>query len=208
MSCPVIIADYRENRSGVIKRLENLGVEVKLKNLPCGDYIVSDSMAFERKSRQDFIQSYNDGHLLNQLLLLRKTFEKPFLLIEAADIKTERQLHFHLDLVTNLMLFYKDHFIPTIETKNIYETADILASLAKENTQAKNFPQVRNPPMKAYVINVLCALPFMTPSIAEKLIRKFGSLRNIINNVDSWKDVESVPNELLQWVKESKIFTQ
>lgn len=205
MPNPMIIADYRENRSGIIKRLKNFEVEVKLKNLPCGDYIISDSMAIERKSKQDFTQSFSEGRLLNQLLLMKKTFKEPLLLIEA-NIKTKRQLHFHLDLVTDLMLFYTDYHIATIETKNIDETAYLLAILARESAQAKNLPQVRNPPMKAHVINVLCALPFMTPSIAEKLIRKFGSLRNIINNVDSWKDVEGMPDELLKWVKKSKIF--
>ena len=116
MPNPMIIADYRENRSGIIKRLKNFEVEVKLKNLPCGDYIISDSMAIERKSKQDFTQSFSEGRLLNQLLLMKKTFKEPLLLIEA-NIKTKRQLHFHLDLVTDLMLFYTDYILQLLKLK-------------------------------------------------------------------------------------------
>lgn len=44
-----IIVDYREQRSKVIGSLEKLGADIEITTLKVGDYVVSDSVAFERK---------------------------------------------------------------------------------------------------------------------------------------------------------------
>lgn len=51
-----IIADLRERPSGIPRRLSQKGLEVRLQNLPAGDYLLSPNVAIERKTTADFIQ--------------------------------------------------------------------------------------------------------------------------------------------------------
>ena len=53
-----IFVDPREREMG--KLLEAKGLEVTLKNLEVGDYVVSDRVAIERKTAQDFVASIID----------------------------------------------------------------------------------------------------------------------------------------------------
>ena len=50
-----IIIDERERKSGIPKLLKNIGVNVEIKTLPIGDYIVSHETVVERKSINDLI---------------------------------------------------------------------------------------------------------------------------------------------------------
>jgi hypothetical protein len=47
---PEIVIDHREMRSPVAKILERLGVKLTFRTLLVGDYVVSDRIAFERKT--------------------------------------------------------------------------------------------------------------------------------------------------------------
>ena len=49
-----IIIDERERKSGIPKLLKDIGVNVEIKTLPIGDYIVSHETVVERKSINDF----------------------------------------------------------------------------------------------------------------------------------------------------------
>ena len=61
---PVIIADYRENRTPVFKELANLGIEVRTEDMLAGDFLIGPGIGVERKAAPDFIQSLFAGKLL------------------------------------------------------------------------------------------------------------------------------------------------
>ncbi len=78
-----IVVDTRE-KSSVPKELEKLGADLKLDTLPCGDYQVSDEMAFEYKSVPDFLSSEvgkEKMKLHRQVFDLAAGYPKPALLI-------------------------------------------------------------------------------------------------------------------------------
>jgi Fanconi anemia group M protein len=54
---PEIVIDRREMRSHVAKTLERLGVKLTFKTLLVGDYVVSDRIAFERKTIDDLFMA-------------------------------------------------------------------------------------------------------------------------------------------------------
>lgn len=62
-----IFADFREKGSGVIKELVNQGVEVRMQNLAVGDYILSNRVCVEFKTKQDFVASIIDKRLCSRL---------------------------------------------------------------------------------------------------------------------------------------------
>ena len=62
-----VVADHREIASGVIEELQRMsGVEVRLEQLPVGDYLVDGVCLFERKSLRDLARSIIDGRLFSQ----------------------------------------------------------------------------------------------------------------------------------------------
>lgn len=67
--CPIttIVADHREMAGGLIDILKQMpGVEVRVAQLPLGDYLVNGVCLFERKTLQDFAKSLIDGRLFAQ----------------------------------------------------------------------------------------------------------------------------------------------
>ena len=77
-----IIIDERERKSGIPKLLKDIGVNVEIKTLPIGDYIVSHETVVERKSINDLIASIFDGRLFDQCNRLKEHFQFPIILLE------------------------------------------------------------------------------------------------------------------------------
>ena len=77
-----IVIDERERKSGIPKLLKAIGVNVELKTLPIGDYIVSPETVVERKSIHDLMSSIFDGRLFDQCNRLKDHFQFPIILLE------------------------------------------------------------------------------------------------------------------------------
>jgi ERCC4-type nuclease len=62
-----IVADDREENAGVVEKLREMeDVEVEIRRLPVGDYLVAERVLFERKTLLDFTISLIDGRLFRQ----------------------------------------------------------------------------------------------------------------------------------------------
>ena len=61
-----IVIDDRERKSGIPELIKKIGINVEIKTLQVGDYIVSPETVVERKSIQDFMSSIFDGRLFDQ----------------------------------------------------------------------------------------------------------------------------------------------
>ena len=77
-----IIADHREKGSKTFEWLKSFDADVREKQLDVADYIVSGRIGIERKTVEDFLNSFFDQRLFVQLEKLTSTFEKPLLIIE------------------------------------------------------------------------------------------------------------------------------
>ena len=62
---PRIVIDDRERKSGIPELIKKIGINVEIKTLQVGDYIVSPETVVERKSIQDFMSSIFDGRLFD-----------------------------------------------------------------------------------------------------------------------------------------------
>jgi len=63
-----IIVDERERKSGIPELLKSIGLNLEMKTLPIGDYIVAPETIVERKSIRDLMASVFDGRLFDQCL--------------------------------------------------------------------------------------------------------------------------------------------
>ena len=86
MEKPVVHVDHREAKSGVVRELSNLGVQIRTSTLTVADYQISDNIGVERKSAHDFTGSIIDKRLYKQAKDLVDQFSSPIIIIEGESI--------------------------------------------------------------------------------------------------------------------------
>jgi len=179
-----IFADYREKGSGIIKALSESGVRVELSKLDVADYLLSERVAVEHKTARDFVDSIIDGRLLSQLSNLKK-YERPLVVIEGEeDIYSQRKIHPNA-LRGVLATILVNYGMPLVHTKNYKETAALFLIIAKREADPskKDFilhtaKPLTDKELQEYIVG---ALPGVGPALAKPLLKKFKTIRNIIN---------------------------
>ncbi|MCX8172352.1 MAG: DEAD/DEAH box helicase [Archaeoglobaceae archaeon] len=129
-----ILIDSREIRSEVVKILRDLGIELEVKNLEVADYVLSDRVAIERKTVDDFLDSLISDRLFSQLLKL-KSYQRPVIIIEGENIY-RRAIHPNA-IRGAIATILVDFGIPIVFTKDGRETAELIAAIAKREQEEK-----------------------------------------------------------------------
>lgn len=202
-----VYADSREAKSGVVKNLFNMGISINTGNLDVADYVLSDRVAVERKSVDDFIESLiKKEKLFNQLFRLKKSYYKPILLIEGENIY-KRAVNPNA-VRGALAAITIDMGIPILFTRTPDETADMLASIASREQKFKH----REPSTHANKSKrslqeqqeyVVVAISNIGPVIARNLLEHFGTIENIVNaSEEELVKVPNVGNKTAEKIKE------
>src|SRR3954471_13932204 len=77
-----VLVDHRERGSSIPDALVAAGLDVRLTDLPVGDYVLGHGLAVERKGPQDLGASVRDGRIFDQAVRLQSAFPQAVLLIE------------------------------------------------------------------------------------------------------------------------------
>jgi len=175
-----VFVDHRES-GAIVSELTRLGAEVTVRQLPLGDYLLSDRTIVERKTSGDFEASVMDGRLFEQAGRLEESCEFPILIIEGP-LKAMRinQGAF----MGAYMAILVDFGIHIINTREEGETADMIYLLAKREQLKEKRPIRLLAKRKAYTLahqqlRVLEAFPSIGPITAKKLLAEFGSLESV-----------------------------
>jgi len=178
-----IIVDEREKKSGIPDLLRAVGVNIELKNLSVGDYIVAPETIIERKSIQDFISSVFDGRLFDQCNRLKEHFEHPIILMEGnvdqIEELTENPLVFY-GAISSVILDFK---IPIIPTPNASHTAKLLIAMCtrQENKKGPFLKKIKKSDnLQKQQLTVLCSLPGVGEKLATRMLERFGSPTNTL----------------------------
>jgi len=183
-----IIVDERERKSGIPDLLKSVGINVEIKTLPIGDYIVAPETVVERKSLSDFVSSVFDGRLFDQCSRLKEHFQHPILLVEGnldeIDEITENPLIFYGTIATIAL----DFKIPIIPTPNASHTAKLLVSMCSRKESAKGpflkkIKKSNN--LQKQQLSTLCSLPGIGEKLAVRMLEKFGSPLRVFNATSS-----------------------
>ena len=81
-----IVADEREKKSGIPSLLKGIGINLEIKTLSIGDYIVAPETIVERKSISDLVSSVFDGRLFDQCNRMRENFQFPIIIIDRKSV--------------------------------------------------------------------------------------------------------------------------
>ncbi|MCD6367778.1 MAG: hypothetical protein J7L45_01695 [Candidatus Aenigmarchaeota archaeon] len=207
----VIFADNREFSSKVVRELARLDCIVKPKQLEVGDYILSDRVCIERKSSKDFVSSILDQRLFNQLVNLKKNFEKPILIIEGGKLFSERNVHPNAvrGALTSIAI---DYSIPILWTENEKDTANMLYWIARREQSDEERSIVirgeKKPPTLGEQQEFLIAgLPKINTKIAKRLLNHFETPERIFTaKEDDLKKVRGIGDKLAKTIR--KILTE
>jgi len=173
-----IIVDDREQKSGIPELLKSVGLNVEMKTLPIGDYIVAPETIVERKSIRDLMASVFDGRLFDQCTRLKEHFEHPIVLMEGNVDEIE-------EITDNPLIFYGalstvvlDFKIPVIPTPSAAHTAKLLVSMCSRKDAPKG-PYLKkikkSPDLERQQLSSLCSLPGIGEKFAVRMLEKFGT---------------------------------
>jgi len=196
----IVYIDARE-KSSIINILSTRGIPVKIENLDVGDFIVGDYI-IERKTIHDLAKSIFDGRIFSQLKSLSNIGKgKLIFLIEGKkiDFLKYSTLKAFLGVVYTIIF---DFNIPIYFSENEEETAELISYLYfKSVERKKKTERVRyeKKPRDIHEIqkHVLSGIPGIDNKLAERLLERFGSLKNIANATPTrLMEVKGVGNEL------------
>ncbi|MFZ3051651.1 MAG: DEAD/DEAH box helicase [Methanothrix sp.] len=200
-----IYVDPRER--GMAKLLEGRGAEVTLKNLEVGDYVVSDRVAIERKTAQDFVASIIDPerNLFRQIADLARSYERPVLILEGRDLYS-RQVSAS-SIQGALASVAVDYGMPIIPTEDQEDTASVITMLAARERRAGHEPKLHGHKtartLKEQQEYLISAIPSVGPSVARKLLRHFGSIEKVIAaSKEELQEVDMVGPKIAERIRE------
>ena len=200
-----IYVDPRER--GMAKLLEARGMEVTLRNLDVGDYVVSDRVAIERKTASDFVASIIDPerNLFRQIGDLSRSYDRPVLILEGRDLYT-RQVN-PSSIRGALAAVAVDYGVPIIPTEDQDETASVIALLAireqKEGHEPKLHGHKTARTLKEQQEYLISAIPNVGPRVARNLLRHFGSIERIMTaRQEELQEVEMVGPKIAERIRE------
>ncbi len=193
---PEIVIDHREMRSPVAKTLESLGVKLTFKTLLVGDYVVSDRIAFERKTIDDLFSSWLDEKkLFEQLYDLAQAYHRPVLIIEGGDpFFTTRRVNVQairgmLNAITVSLR------VPILYSLTAVETAQhlLLVALKEQNKDGRSISvhgkrsHMDVDEQREYIVSAITDIGHVA---SRNLLSYFGSVENVMK--ESPEELENV----------------
>ena len=200
-----IFVDARERE--MAKLLESLGLEVTVKNLEVGDYVVSDRVAIERKTATDFVASIIDPqrNLFRQIADLARTYDRPVLILEGRDLYTTQM---NAGSIRGALASVAvDYGVPIIPTEDQNETASVIALLARREMQEGREPKVHGHKtartLKEQQEYLISAISSVGPTVARNLLKHFGSVEKIMTaSQEELQEVEMVGPKIAERIRE------
>lgn len=178
-----LIIDYREKNSLVPFELMNKGFSLEFKELKVADYLVKD-VAIERKTTSDFISSMINKRLIRQLQELQQ-YKKRILMIEGLEDSWlyedggKTNSNSIRGFIISILLNYN---VPIIFTKNSKDTAKFISVLAKRKSNELSLRvKKKNLTKKEQLEFILEGFPKIGPKTAKKLLKKYKTLKAILN---------------------------
>ncbi|SET11678.1 fanconi anemia group M protein [Methanococcoides vulcani] len=179
-----VVLDQREIRSTVARNLEKMGINIVVKTLEVGDYIVSDRTAIERKSAEDFVSSLLDRDLFRQISDLAGAYDKPILIIEGKGLFTSRMLNPNV-IHGTLASLVLDFGVSVLYTRDPEDTASLISILAKrEQVDEKRDISVHGKKSSMLLSQqqeyIVSSISDIGPNAARNLLEHFDTVENIM----------------------------
>ncbi|MHA1697424.1 MAG: ERCC4 domain-containing protein [Promethearchaeota archaeon] len=174
---PRILMDVREP-TDIRDWLVSEGVNVEIKRLDIGDYVISSDVIVERKSGADLTSSIMDNRLFDQVIRLHNAGQYPILILENFDDAFKSSAMNPASIFGALVYLAWRFRLPIIPARDWADTALILKRLANrvqirdaDPVLARSAPKLMTiEERKAYILEGMIKVG---PKRARKLIKEF-----------------------------------
>jgi ERCC4-type nuclease len=184
MSDVTILCDMRESKSGVIEHLRQHGARVQLGELETGDFVISGSIAIERKTATDFVASILNGRLHNQAGKMRLNFERPVFLL-LGDIYSTRSAIAREAIDGAVSFLTAVEGITVLSVLNEYAAAGLIFRMAKHAQNGLGydvaFRRGKVEPGQGEALFAIEGMPGVGPTTAIKILNHFRSINAFMN---------------------------
>lgn len=207
-----IIVDIHEQDSEVADYIarRQLGA-CHMRHLKTGDVILRYkcyTVGIEIKRGQDFNNSLKSGKLHNQIARCTNHFDFPILIIEDwkpfvgddddhASIKEKVRKH---KMTVNTL----NRRITTYETKHLEATVDLIEEMCRD-LKMKKLNVLRRPvvvePGLSDQMKVICSLPNVKEILGERILDKYGTVKDAMADLDNWIGIKGIGNMKLIRIK-------
>ena len=195
LMCITIFADNREKVSGIPEMLSAKNINIVMKQLAAGDYIINDEIVIERKTNIDFVQSIIDNRLFGQCAKLRKTGMTPLIIVEGNPYKTRHNIKPEA-IKGALLATIISWQIPVIRSSGKEDTVHLMITASKQNINSPGFirrsgikPKNRQRQQHYFIQS----LPGIGPALAHRLLAHFSTIEKIVfADIKSLEKVEGI----------------
>lgn len=202
-----ILVDDREAETEVVKELEHFDCLLKIMRLTVADFLLSDRVAVEKKTFDDFIQSMVDGRLFQQIAALCDNYERPLMIVEGTQLFQPRALHPNA-LRGALAAISVDFRVPILWTDDAGETAALLFTIAKREQEEKNRSLAIRSKKKKWPLArqqefLIAGLPAVSTMTAKRLLKHFKTPERIFSAGEKeLQEVEKIGKEKANKIKQ------
>ncbi|MFX1342903.1 MAG: ERCC4 domain-containing protein, partial [Promethearchaeota archaeon] len=203
-----VVVDNRELRSPITKALKELEVQLEVETLEVGDYILSDRVAVETKTSDDFAQSIIDRRLFTQLSNLKDNFTIPILLITGASLYGSSAIN-PAAVRGALSSSIVDFNVPVVNVRNPKEAAALLFTIARrEQTEYKRpiglrgkKPVLSMASLQEYIV---ASLPGINSTLSKRLLTQFGNISTLFQaSAEELAEVHGIGETKAQKIREA-----
>jgi ERCC4-type nuclease len=129
-----IVCDDRERRSGVPAALaQHPDVELTIRRLTLGDYLIEKTLVVERKTLADFARSVKDGRLFPQInRLVASRNERPCLILEGTRRRYRRLAITRTSFLAALSTVIVVFGLPVLRSRYPDETASLILTAVNQ----------------------------------------------------------------------------
>jgi Fanconi anemia group M protein len=182
-----VVADQRETDADIARELSKRDdVDVRLETLAVGDYVLSDRVAVERKSVEDFLAALTGGDrsMFEQMGDLARHYSRPVLVLEGEGLYEERNVHPNAirGALASLAVDFDASVLHTDDQADTTELLHVLAGREQEvsdrevdvhgEKQAKTLAE-----QQEYVVSSIADIG---PVTARSLLEHFGTVEGVM----------------------------
>ncbi len=178
-----VIVDSRELRSEVVKHLREIGARIDVRNLEVADYVVSDRVAVERKTVEDFLNSIiQKDRLFSQVAKLKSAYSIPVIIIEGENLyRGGMHPNAVRGAIASLVI---DFGVPVLRTSSPKETAELIFAMARREQKEKRRGVIEHAAKTKRTLKeeqeyIVSSISNVGSVIAKNLLDYFQTIENI-----------------------------
>jgi Fanconi anemia group M protein len=198
----IIVASRLKNNS-VSRFLVELGTDVRHTTLRRGDFVLANRFGVKYLLRDEFIQAIKDRTIYREILEMKREYTDPIIIVEGEDPLHDPGLD--LTTIHGVVLFASViNRVPILMAGNDIETAQMIFMMAAQSSKGIDWQKTadsRDTKGAASEVDdsgdprvgIIARLPHVGPSLAEELLKHFGSLAKLfVADVNDLQKVDGI----------------